>query len=215
MNRHSGIDLPTMSVTQTGRSLYEVLLAEAARLGAPVMDFLRKELPHLWLYAYQEMTPRMTNIITVNQGSFDYIYDNYAELEATGAVPADDVTESRLVAAVGVSVAATRSRRHDDGRLKGWVGPTNSTFGEMWDKGHFIAHTIGGAVDGLEMNVFKQLRAVNRGEYRRLERYCADNPGTFCFSRPVYEDPSAVPVAVEFGVLTGDGVLDVRVFANR
>lgn len=200
----------------TGRPLpYDALVAEAAKAGLPLISFLRQELPYLWIDAYAEMTPRRTNIMAMTQGTFDYIYDNYAELEATGTVEPDDVTESRLVGAVGISVAVTRSRRHDDGRLKGWVGPTNSTFGAAWDKGHFIAHTIGGAVDGLEMNVFKQLRTVNRGDYRRLERYCAHNPGTLCFSRPVYDDPSAVPVMVEFGILTADGVLEVRVFPNR
>ena len=200
----------------TARPLpYDALVAEAAKDGLPLISFLRQELPYLWIDAYAEMTPRRTNIMAMTQGTFDYIYDNYAELEATGAVEPDDVTESRLVGAVGVSVAVTRSRRHDDGRLKGWVGPTNSTFGAAWDKGHFIAHTIGGAVDGLEMNVFKQLRTVNRGDYRRLERYCAHNPGTLCFSRPVYDDPSAVPVMVEFGILTADGGLEVRVFPNR
>lgn len=194
---------------------YGALLAEAEGERAVLTAFLRRELPYLWVDAYARMTPREMNIIAVTHGTFDYIYDNYAELEAMGVVAADDVTESRLVAAIGISAPAMKSRRHDDGRLRGWVGPTDSTFGPTWDKGHFIAHTIGGAVDGLEMNVFKQLRAVNRGEYRRLERYCAKNPGTFCFSRPVYDDPSAVPVAVEFGVLTADGVLDVRLLRNR
>ncbi len=27
-------------------------------------------------------------------------------------------------------------------------------FGRQWDKGHFVAHSIGGAVDGWELNVF-------------------------------------------------------------
>lgn len=67
----------------------------------------------------------------------------------------------------------------------------------------------------MEMNVFLQKRSVNRGGYRRLERYCAANPGVLCFSRPVYADPSAVPIRVEFGVLRADGVLEIEVFENR
>ena len=43
------------------------------------------------------------------------------------------------------------------------------------DKGHFIAHAIGG---GLDMNIFSQARDLNRGiseqgkVYRLMERYC-------------------------------------------
>ncbi len=39
------------------------------------------------------------------------------------------------------------------------VGATETTFGHEWDKGHFVAHSIGGAVDRAEVIVFVQLRA--------------------------------------------------------
>jgi len=39
------------------------------------------------------------------------------------------------------------------------VGATETTFGQEWDKGHFVAHSIGGAVDRAEVIVFVQLRA--------------------------------------------------------
>lgn len=161
------------------------------------------------------MTPRSTNVMTFTHGTFDYIYDDLATLEATGVVPADDVSESRLVAAVGFSRPNDVSRRHDDGRLRGWVGPTGEIFGEGWDKAHFIAHSIGGAVDGLEANVFRQRRNINRGAYRELERYCAANPGVLCFSRPLYGDTSAQPIEVEFGVLKPDGSWWIRLLDNR
>ncbi|MBA2675437.1 hypothetical protein [Ramlibacter sp.] len=73
----------------------------------------------------------------------------------------------------------------------------------------------GGAVDGNEANVFKQLGSVNRGGYRMTELYCSKNPGVTCFSRPIYGDTSAHPVRVEFGVLRVDGVLWLRNFPNR
>ena len=47
--------------------------------------------------------------------------------------------------------------------LKDWIGATGKVFGNKWDKGHYIAHTIGGAVDGLEANIFVQRRDLNRG----------------------------------------------------
>jgi len=39
------------------------------------------------------------------------------------------------------------------------VDATETTFGQEWDKGHFVAHSIGGAADRAEVNVFVQLRA--------------------------------------------------------
>jgi len=50
--------------------------------------------------------------------------------------------------------------------------------------------------------------------YRTMERYCYNNGGTFCFSRPVYDDASSVPRWLEFGLLRDDGSLWVEVFEN-
>jgi hypothetical protein len=67
----------------------------------------------------------------------------------------------------------------------------------------------------LEANVFLRRRAINRGPYPQMERYCAANPGVLCFSHPLYEDFSSRPAAVEFGILKGDGELWVRRFDNQ
>ena len=80
-------------------------------------------------------------------------------------------------------------------------------FGKKWDKGHFIAHSIGGAVDGIEMNVFVQRRDLNRGWskegkiFRVMETYCFMNPNTFCFNRPIYSDKTSKPSYLEYGLL--------------
>ena len=127
------------------------------------------------------------------------MYNDLATLQATGAVEPDPSQESCLVAAYGIS--APQDSPRDDRRLRGWVGRTERVFGKGWDKGHFIAHSIGGAVDGLEANVFAQRRSLNRGwsaegkRFRAMEKYCADNAGVFCFHRPIYADGS------EFGIL--------------
>lgn len=127
-------------------------------------------------------------------------------------------SESRLVAAFGLS--APQPRRRDDARLRGWVGPTDNTFGRAWDKGHFIAHSIGGSVVGWELNVFVQRRDLNRGwspagrRYRQMEQYCAANPGSLCWSRPIYCDDSAMPLQIELGVLKTDATLWVETFEN-
>src|SRR6267154_6075918 len=101
------------------------------------------------------------------------------------------------------------------------VGATETTFGRDWDKGHFIAHSIGGAVDRAEANVFVQLRALNRGwseagkRFREMEAYCEANPGTFCFNRPIYDDQTARPAFFEFGLVKREGRLWVECFSNR
>ena len=100
---------------------------------------------------------------------------------------------------------------------KGWVNHPEEIDSSGRDKGHFIAHAIGG---GLDMNIFSQARGLNRGiseqgkVYRLMERYCYENAGTFCFSRPVYDDATSIPRWVEFGLLQDDGSLWIEVFEN-
>lgn len=172
-----------------------------------------------WLRAYRESTPRMIGIVGVTVGTFEYTFDDYGTLEAQGIVPADSMIESRLVYVCGHS--NPQGKKRDDYRLKGWIGRTGRIFGKKWDKGHFIGNALGGAVDRLEMNVFVQRRDLNRGwseegkRYTQMERYCAQNPGTFCFSRPIYLDESARPAFLEFGLLRSDGELLVERFDNR
>jgi hypothetical protein len=198
---------------------YRRVLADAARASCGVTEFLLAELPYLWRDANLEMTLRPTDIVRWRRGPFEYIYDDYASFEASGAVPFDPQAEARLVAALGRSEPTKLVR--DDYRLRGWVGATEKMFGSGWDKGHFIAHSIGGAVDGLEANVFVQRRDLNRGwstegrRFRQMEKYCVSRPGTFCFSRPLYLDQTAKPAFVEFGILKSDGVLWVERFNNQ
>jgi hypothetical protein len=180
---------------------------------------IMEQLPYVWRDAYLEMVPRPTNIVRFRRDAFEYIYDDYASLEATGAVPYDPVMEARLVAVCGCS--APKKGSTDDSRRNGWIGPSKKMFGPGWDKGHFIANCIGGAVDQSEVNVFVQRSDLNQGRstagklYRDMERYCAAHPGTFCFSRPLYLDQTAKPAFIEFGVLKTDIVLWVECFDNR
>jgi hypothetical protein len=199
---------------------YEAILESARReAGAEFVAGFARELAYEWCEIYEAMSERTTNIVRFQCGTFEYLYDDYASLEATGRVPYDPVTEARLVAVSGRSMFQEKAR--DDFRLKGWVGATEATFGREWDKGHFIAHSIGGAVDRAEVNVFVQLRALNRGwseagrRFREMEAYCETNPGTFCFNRPIYDDQTARPAFFEFGLLKVGGELWMERFANR
>jgi hypothetical protein len=90
-----------------------------------------------------------------------------------------------------------------------------------FDKGHYIAHSIGGAVDRSEMNVFVQRRDLNRGwspegkQYRTMEKYSVCHSGTFCFTHPLYDDQTSIPFFIEFGVLKSSDELWVECFDNR
>lgn len=78
--------------------------------------------------------------------------------------------------------------------------------GMAWktDLGHFIPHSAGGPAD---INLFQQDRRLNRGwslqgkAYRSMERYIAEHPGLFHFSRAVYADDTTIPRYLEIGVL--------------
>jgi hypothetical protein len=181
--------------------------------------FLCEELRILWQRAYRSFSQRPTELVSITRGAFEFLFDDYTSLEARGEVPYDPLEEGRVVAVYGCSVPGRRCR--DDYRLRGWVGATERIFGQGWDKGHFIAHSIGGSVMGSELNVFVQRRAMNRGwsaegkRFRAMEKHCASNPGTFCFARPIYADGTAQPAFLEFGVLRRPRELWVETFDNR
>jgi hypothetical protein len=158
---------------------------------------------------------RATNLVPFRYRTFEYICDIYSALEVTGEVPYDQTIEDRVAAVLGTSTRAEEKR--DTSRSRGCVGPTEELLGTERDKGHFMAHCIGG---GLDVNVFSQERCLNRGRspqgkiYRQMETYCYEQPGTFCFSHPIYADGSSVPGWLEFGVLKDDQTLWVEVFDN-
>ncbi|HVE72192.1 MAG TPA: hypothetical protein VNI54_12555 [Thermoanaerobaculia bacterium] len=199
--------------------IYLRMIAAAARYGETVKEFLRSELPHVWHEHYVAADPtRRVNVGVITRGTFDYLYDDQDTLVATGVVPDEPNLESRVMAVIGTSAPDPRHR--DDYRLRGWLGATDKTFGKAWDKGHFIAHSIGGAVAGSELNVFVQRRDLNRGwsaagrRYRAMETYCATRPHVLCWSRPIYTDGSAMPLQIEFGILKEDRELWLETFDN-
>jgi hypothetical protein len=81
-----------------------------------------------------------------------------------------------------------------------------------------MSHRQGG---GLDINLFPQRADVNQGRstqgktYRAMERACVANPGTFCFSRPIYDDQTWVPAELDYGVLYSPRTVDVRTFPNK
>jgi hypothetical protein len=199
---------------------YETLLREADGLTqAESLGYFEEHLPYVCRDAYQARAGRSAVILRIHHGTFEYVFDHYTSLEASGVVPYSASEESRLVVAYGRSAPQRRAR--DDYRLRGWIGPTQRAFGRGWDKGHYIGHSLGGAVDGVEANVFVQRRDLNRGwsregkRFRRMEKYCFEHPGTLCFARPIYSDGTSRPAWLEFGLFRSDGELWVECFDNR
>lgn len=193
---------------------YTSLLNEAGTLEYEKMsDFLLEELPYAWFALYRQNCLHEHNVNRFQLNTFEYIFDD-CSLNASE-------TEARLVAVLGHSSPSDKLRNQDDSRLRGWLGPTKDIFGNDWDKGHFIAHSIGGAVDRWEVNIFPQRRLINRGIceegklFRAMENYGTTHSGVFCFNRPLYHDHSNKPSFFEFGVLKTDSTLWVHVFDNR
>ncbi len=194
---------------------YESLLHTAlAESGTTISLFLHEHLALKWSDVYAKTALHPTNIARFQFRTFNYICDVYSKLEMTGEVPYDQTIKDRVVAVFGTSACASERGPR---AIRDWSPPGEQVFCTERDNGHFMAHCIGG---GLDVNVFSQERRLNRGWspqgklYRQMETYCHQRPGTFCFSRPVYEDGSNVPRWLEFGVLKEDQTFWVEIFDN-
>lgn len=199
---------------------YEGILNEADKEN--LIPWLRDELARSWIDFYRSvMTTRKLRVVRIAFKTFEYIVDNWQELESNGEVPHSPTDESRLVVAFGTSNPQSEIRKRHDRRLRGYLGPTEKVYGKEWDKGHFIGHEIGGEIEQCEMNVFPQDRRFNRGwsdagkRYRLMEGFCSANPGTLCFSRPIYYTGFARPCLIEFGLLRPNNTWWIEQFDNR
>lgn len=168
-----------------------------------------------WCHEYRRMSGTQTNIYQFSDGSFEYLFDISSELVESGIVSDEQAVEDRVVVAFGRSQSPSKQR--DSSRMRGFLGPTKTIFGDDYDKGHFLGHASGG---GLDVNLFPQRREINRGwsergkVFREMERYCALHLGTFCFSRPIYNNSSWYPCRLEFGLLRPDRTFWIEQFLN-
>jgi hypothetical protein len=161
---------------------------------------VREVLEPEWVAAYRTATSWTTEVLEIRQGELVFLFDAAPTLQ--GAAESGD---DRVVAVWGRSRAP--DRRRDRARLAGFLpNPLSWSRAEL-DRGHFVAHTAGG---GLDLNLFPQVSALNRGRsregrlWRRMEGYAARHPGTPLFVRPVYGDSSWRPMAVELGLLVDE-----------
>lgn len=199
---------------------YDAILAEIPALTYHErVRHLLDHAPKRWTAAYRAATLHPSDLHTVSHNGFHYLFDCFPMFTPEFVADAGNPIEPRMVVAYGVSSPNAGAR--DDYRLRGWVGATETFFGKEWDKGHFIAHSMGGAVDLVELNVFLHLRSLNRGWsdqgkiFRSMEKACSHHAGTFCFHRALYDDSSNRPAHLEFGLLRQDGTLWVEQFDNR
>ncbi len=183
-------------------------------------NFFFEVIAREWMYAYENMAEACGVLTLQNFQGFAFILDDGNQLRHTDREnDKREILESRTVAAFGISGidGALDNRK----RMRSWLGPASviyAAYGSYYDKGHYIAHGFGGPVD---LNLFPQRRDINRGwgiegkPYRAMERFVASNPGTFVFSRPIYNDLSACPHMLEYGYCDKDLNFTVRQFPNR
>jgi hypothetical protein len=196
---------------------YDRLVAHA---GEPsrVAVFLQDELPYEWMRVYETRSPQRANLHRIAFHSGEYVFDLITPLVQQGRVAAKNSVDDRIVAVHGRARPATTARQ--DGILRGHtrsaadVLPTLRADG--YDRGHFFAHTLGGA---LYVNIFPQLRCVNRGwspegkRFRAMEAYALTHR-SYCFARPIYAGYSYHPAVLEYGLLRDDMTLWVDAFPN-
>lgn len=176
------------------------------------------KLEDVWFEKYLRMTPARHCVDILQVGTFSYSFDNPPFTREDDFVWNEDV-EERTVVAYGIAIHAKGKR--DRNRMRGPRGErewSETQDGYCYDRGHLIAHSIGGIED---FGLFPQRRDINQGRsprgrvFRSMETYCLHNPGVFCFARPIYLDRSSHPFYLEYGVLRPDMNLWVEVFENR
>lgn len=133
-----------------------------------------------------------------------------------------DHTFERVTIAYAISEEQLTAR--DANRMRGFPNVNASVRAVLGDKafpadrGHFLGHASGGQLD---INLFPHKRDLNRGwspegkKFRAMERYVAENPGTFFYHRPLYGDNTWVPESLEYGVLLENSKWWTDVFQNR
>lgn len=186
----------------------KIVTAATDSTGTLQLEQLVSWLEDEWLATYDTMSHHKVNAMQFQDHGHTFLYDLASEYSAD--------TDDRLVAAHGISIRNQLKR--DKSRMQGFLGGRINIPGKgLFDKGHALAHGMGG---GLDANLFPQKPELNLGRseagklYRKMERYAAKFPGTFVFSRLIYDDNSWVPCSLEFGVLLPDNRLWVEWFEN-
>lgn len=175
------------------------------------VSFLKDKLSNLFVNEYYSLHSD-SEIVEFEVNGYTYLFAIHSQRES-----ATINYDSRIVAVYGFTT--TSDEKRDCSRMKGFVGAfTKIDSYKAYDKGHFVAHTING---GLDQNLYPQLKELNRGWskqgklFRTLERYCAENPDTFLFTRPLYSDETWIPSFLDYGIFTRELGLLLNRFNNQ
>ncbi|MBR0800717.1 hypothetical protein JQ615_35685 [Bradyrhizobium jicamae] len=211
--------------------------ADPAVQEAGFFAFLYRELPRLCCDAYAQMSSATDQIVQLNDQGYEFLFDVGAErvVAAFGITrynpgsrdsarmagflgQAGSTDLQRIILQAGSAQGARN--RLEKAQLT-WRDRFFQAYGHHYDRGHFISHRQGG---GLDINLFPQLADINQGrtrlgaEYRAMEKACVAKHGVdpvFCCSRPIYNDDSWVPVALEYAVIYSAQRIEFRTFPNR
>jgi hypothetical protein len=158
-------------------------------------------LEHAWTNAYITATAGEREILSFTVGTFTWVWDATAE---------EGRTENRLIGVYGRSDPQGLPR--DKNRIAGFPSPQRHHAAPV-HRGHAAGHQLGGPDEG--WNFIPQMGSVNLGgRWKNLEKYCADNPGTFMFVHAVYSNDTDEPSGLEYGVMRQDGQLVIEEFDN-
>ncbi len=177
-----------------------------------------------WEDAYKKMKNGLIDVTDVFQNNFTFLID-------AGSVVLDaeekilDFQNERVIVFAGFSKSDSSKRPRNKKRMR---ENRKNHFSDWSDKetdtGHYVAHSIwqtGNASEvDLEFNLFPQKRDLNQGHsesgklFRKMETYCAKNPNTFLFIRPIYGDSSIRPFLIEYCILLPDLTLWIEKFEN-
>jgi hypothetical protein len=214
---HTDCALPTESQVDYASYAAELQLNG---LPEPHSEFLRR-LSGAWITAYRKQSGRPINPTEMWANGFGFLVDLEGADHGDGRGPQPPGVYMRTFAAYGLSKPSGAPRHTQDRRLRGWMGKTDQDTGAARDKGHFIAHSMGGAVVAAETNVFLQRRDLNRGwseagkRFRKMEVAAQEHPGALYFHRAIYLIESTTPDFLEVGICLPGQALQVAAFDNR
>ena len=179
------------------------------------IDQLIEMLPPLWQKAYRKMAQSPTSIHHFSHQGFDFLFDRASELNSRGILPDERTVEDRIIVAYGRSTAAPA--RNGNGAKNHLLGDAAAAFGDNTERPYLPGGVLGGTFD---ISLYPQYRdldnehsADGRG-YRAMRHYCAEHPGTFCFTRLIYPSRSWRPATIEHGLVRVDGTFWVSRFRN-
>ena len=192
---------------------YERLLVKVTSSEPPAgVEQVTEALFDAWRRAYRKMTQSPTCFQEFIYRDYRILLDRPSLLVTRGVLPIERAPEDRIVVACGLSHRSQPRMEPSSflGEAASWLGASDS---RPYLPGEVLGTSMDVSLYPLHRNLRRE-RSVEGRAYRAMQRYCADTPGTFCFSRPIYGSRSWSPTLIEHGLLKQDGTLWVRQFHN-